>query len=87
MTFDWVALGIAAETGSRYLAVWRRDGSETASLPLPTLKGRTDIKGIICIQNRLQRMRLGALLMQPSQCNCHLLSAPVFFIFTSRSEL
>ncbi|KAJ5808446.1 hypothetical protein N7474_009715 [Penicillium riverlandense] len=37
---DWVALGIAATSGVRYLAVWRRSGSNTLSLPIPALKGR-----------------------------------------------
>lgn len=41
---DWVALGISAENGNNYLAVWRRGGSETTLLPVPTLKGRTDMK-------------------------------------------
>ncbi|GIC94428.1 uncharacterized protein Aud_010928 [Aspergillus udagawae] len=37
---NWVALGITATSGVRYLAVWRRSGSNTVSLPMPTLKGR-----------------------------------------------
>ncbi|GFF56853.1 alpha-galactosidase [Aspergillus udagawae] len=37
---NWVALGITATSGVRYLAVWRRSGSDTVSLPMPTLKGR-----------------------------------------------
>jgi alpha-galactosidase len=41
---DWVALGISAANGGHYLAVWRRGGSETATLPVPRPKGRTNIK-------------------------------------------
>ena len=41
---DWVALGISGTNGSHYIAVWRRGGSETTSLPIPILKGRAGIK-------------------------------------------
>lgn len=41
---DWVSLGISAVTGSHYLAVWRRGGAETISLPVPTLKDRSDLR-------------------------------------------
>ncbi|EED15217.1 Melibiase subfamily, putative [Talaromyces stipitatus ATCC 10500] len=37
---DWVALGIAASGGVRYVAVWRRSGSDTVSLHIPVLKDR-----------------------------------------------
>jgi alpha-galactosidase len=37
---NWVALGITANSGVRYLSVWRRSGSNTLSLPIPAFKGR-----------------------------------------------
>jgi alpha-galactosidase len=38
---DWVALGIATTGGDHYLSVWRRGGSDSISLPIPTLKGKS----------------------------------------------
>lgn len=37
---NWLGLGIAATSGVRYLAVWRRSSSSTVSLPIPSLKSR-----------------------------------------------
>jgi alpha-galactosidase len=37
----WIALGIATTAGDRYLAVWRRGGEGTVSLPILSLKGKS----------------------------------------------
>ena len=51
---EWVAVGISVANGAHYLAVWRRGGSETAALPIPMLKGRTEIKASLIYPKSFQ---------------------------------
>ncbi|KAN0109979.1 glycoside hydrolase family 36 protein [Hyaloscypha variabilis] len=41
---EWVALGIAAESGNFYLSVWRRGGPSSANLPIKGLSGTGDVE-------------------------------------------
>jgi alpha-galactosidase len=41
---EWVALGMAAESGNFYLSVWRRGGPSSAILPIANLTGKVDVE-------------------------------------------
>jgi alpha-galactosidase len=41
---EWVALGMAAESGNFYLSVWRRGGPASANLPIANLTGKMNLE-------------------------------------------